>query len=147
MIQSILLAAGSSTWFGSNKLLRPLANGMAVALAAARNLAAALPGTLADMPSISPQTLRAAAEGVRQPLDIVAPVHDGRRGHPVAFGRAHGPALSRLKGDTGARAVLHDHQRQLILLACDDPGVFQDIDSPEHLSMPSRQRKPSTGSQ
>ena len=193
MIQPIFLAAGRSTRFGANKLLHPLADGTPLALAAARNLAAALPAALAvvngadaelvhllqgaglkvsvcpdaqegmgtslawgvaqtagadgwlialaDMPFIAPHTLRAVAERVRAPLDIVAPMHGGRRGHPVAFGRAHGPALSRLSGDTGARALLHEHQSNLILLNCNDAGVLQDIDSPEHLSMPTRSRK------
>jgi len=47
MMQPILLAAGRSTRFGGNKLLHPLADGTPLALAAARNLAAALPGALA----------------------------------------------------------------------------------------------------
>lgn len=190
LIQPLFLAAGCSSRFGANKLLHRLADGTPVALAAARNLAAALPGALAvvnggdielvnllqgaglkvsvcprswegigaslawgvyqtpeadgwlialaDMPFIAPQTLRAVAEGVREPLDIVAPVHGGRRGHPVAFGRGHRPALSELSGDTGARSLLQAHQRSLVLLSCNDPGVLQDIDLPEHLSIPSR---------
>jgi molybdenum cofactor cytidylyltransferase len=189
-MQSILLAAGRSARFGGNKLLHPLADGTPVALAAARNLAAALPGALAvvngedvelmnllegaglrvsvcphaeegmgvslawgisqtreadgwlialaDMPFIAQRTLRAVAEAVREPFAIVAPVYGGRRGHPVAFGRGHGPALAALSGDSGARALLQAHPRSLILLSCDDPGVLQDIDLPEHLPMPSR---------
>ena len=46
-MQAILLAAGRSSRFGGNKLLHPLADGTPVALAAARNLVAALPGALA----------------------------------------------------------------------------------------------------
>jgi molybdenum cofactor cytidylyltransferase len=46
-MQPLLLAAGRSARFGSNKLLHPLADGTPLALAAARNLAAALPGALA----------------------------------------------------------------------------------------------------
>ena len=193
MIQALLLAAGRATRFGANKLLHPLADGTPLALAAARNLATALPGALAvvndtdaelmrllqaaglkvsvcphaqegmgaslawgvaqtagadgwlialaDMPFIAPHTLRAVAEAVRAPLDIVAPQHGGRRGHPVAFGRAYGPTLGRLRGDTGARTLLHAHPDRLILLSCDDPGVLQDIDSPEQLAMSTRARK------
>ena len=190
MIQPILLAAGRSVRFGANKLLHPLADGTPLALAAARNLATALPGALAvvngadaelawllegvglklsicphaqegmgaslawavsqtiaadgwlialaDMPFIAPRTLRAVAEAVRGPLDIVAPVHGCRRGHPVAFGQGHGPALSRLRGDTGARVLLQAYPSKLVLLSCNDPGVLQDIDLPDHLLMTPR---------
>ncbi len=46
-IQGILLAAGSASRFGSDKLMHALADGTPVALASARTLAAALPGSLA----------------------------------------------------------------------------------------------------
>jgi len=188
-MQPILLAAGRSTRFGSNKLLHPLADGTPLALAAARSLAAALPGALAvvngdsaelarlletaglavsvcphahegmgaslawgvaqtrtadgwlialaDMPFIAPSTLRAVAAAVKAPLAIAAPLCGGRRGHPVAFGRDHGPALRRLRGDTGARVLLQAHRDSLLLLPCDDPGVLQDIDLPEQLPAPA----------
>ncbi|MBP5986783.1 MAG: nucleotidyltransferase family protein [Azonexus sp.] len=45
-IVGILLAAGSSRRFGSDKRLQPLADGTPMALAAARNLAAACPCSL-----------------------------------------------------------------------------------------------------
>ena len=47
MIQAILLAAGNSSRFGSNKLLHPLPDGTPLAGAAARNLQAAVPHVLA----------------------------------------------------------------------------------------------------
>jgi len=46
-IQGILLAAGSASRFGSDKLMHGLVGGTPVALASARTLAAALPGSLA----------------------------------------------------------------------------------------------------
>jgi molybdenum cofactor cytidylyltransferase len=46
-IQGILLAAGSATRFGSDKLMHPLEDGAPIALASARNLIAALPQSLA----------------------------------------------------------------------------------------------------
>ncbi|MBI4291437.1 MAG: nucleotidyltransferase family protein [Betaproteobacteria bacterium] len=46
-ICGILLAAGSSSRFGSNKLLHRLPDGMPIAAAAARNMLAALPRTIA----------------------------------------------------------------------------------------------------
>jgi molybdenum cofactor cytidylyltransferase len=46
-MQGILLAAGTSSRFGSNKLVQCLPNGVPLALTAARNLESALPGLLA----------------------------------------------------------------------------------------------------
>jgi molybdenum cofactor cytidylyltransferase len=55
MIQGILLAAGSGTRFGGQKLLAPLADGVPVAVAAARNLLGALPHSLAVVRPDTPQ--------------------------------------------------------------------------------------------
>lgn len=46
-VVGILLAAGSSSRFGGEKLLQPLADGVAIAAHAARNLLAALPSVVA----------------------------------------------------------------------------------------------------
>jgi molybdenum cofactor cytidylyltransferase len=46
-IVGVLLAAGAGTRFGSDKLLHPLPDGTPIAVASARNLAAALPGAVA----------------------------------------------------------------------------------------------------
>lgn len=46
-IVGVLLAAGASTRFGRNKLLQPLDDGTPIAAAAARQLVAAVPGSIA----------------------------------------------------------------------------------------------------
>lgn len=66
------------------------------------------------------------------PDRIVQPaLADGRRGHPVAFGRAHFPALCELRADEGARSLLRMHSVSTVAL--DDPGILQDIDVPSDL--------------
>jgi molybdenum cofactor cytidylyltransferase len=184
--QGILLAAGFSRRFGANKLLHPLADGIPIALAAARRLRAALPEVLAvvnpqdpelarrlardgfpvticprardglgaslawavsqtpqasawiialaDMPFIQPATIARVAAAIDQPTTLAAPVFRGRRGHPVGFGRAHFEALVRLAGDDGARAILHDRAEHVRWLACEDPGMLTDVDTPADLS-------------
>lgn len=62
-VVGILLAGGSASRFGSNKLLHPLDDGTPIAVAAARNLRAALPRVVAVVrPDSEPleQALRAA---------------------------------------------------------------------------------------
>jgi len=82
---------------------------------------------LADMPFIRPETIAAVAAGLAG-ADLVAPAHEGRRGHPVAFGRSFGPALMGLTGDMGARELMKGHPP--LTVTVDDPGILLDIDQP-----------------
>jgi molybdenum cofactor cytidylyltransferase len=95
---------------------------------AARPNAAGWIVALADMPFIRSATIRAVAEALTRD-SIVAPVHNGQRGHPVGFGRVHGPALMKLTGDDGARAIIA--AAKPLLIETDDAGVLRDIDSPD----------------
>lgn len=85
---------------------------------------------LADMPYIEPSTARAVADKLRAGALIVAPSFDGRRGHPVGFGRVFGPQLGALSGDTGALALIKAHRHLLTLVSCSDAGVLADVDLP-----------------
>lgn len=83
---------------------------------------------LADMPLIrqdSLETLLAHASA----NTIVLPSHQGKRGHPVLFGRDFWPQLAALGGDAGAKAVLQHNAEALHIIELDDPGVLQDIDT------------------
>jgi len=85
---------------------------------------------LADMPSIRPATISTLVRALEQGADIVAPIHQGRRGHPVGFARRHYETLCALAGDEGARAVVAAHRATLVLQPTDDPGVVHDVDTP-----------------
>ena len=88
---------------------------------------------LADMPNVRPQTVRAIAQALSLQRGIVVPYFHSERGHPVAFGEAFRDELLALHGDNGARAVLHAHPDKVHRLQVDDPGIVQDIDTPEDL--------------
>ncbi len=88
---------------------------------------------LADMPFIQPATMRQVADAIDQPTTLATPVFQGRRGHPVGFGRAYFAELVQLTGDEGARAILRRHQQHLRCLSCEDPGILADIDTPADL--------------
>lgn len=89
---------------------------------------------LADMPFIAPETISRVAAGLISDEAICAPVYDGRRGHPVGFGRAYGSVLQRLNADRGARCVIRTHSDRLRLIRVEDAGVIRDIDRPSDLS-------------
>ncbi len=61
---------------------------------------------LGDMPAVEPELIAALAAA---PGDVVAPVWDGRRGHPVRWPRAAFARLCQLSGDNGGRALMADH--------------------------------------
>ncbi|ALN20396.1 nucleotidyltransferase family protein [Ectopseudomonas mendocina] len=88
---------------------------------------------LADMPSIhrdSLETLIAQSSA----NTIALPSYQGKRGHPVLFGRDFWPQLTMLSGDAGAKPVLQQNPNAVRIVELDDPGVLQDIDTPADLS-------------
>lgn len=84
---------------------------------------------LGDMPYVRPATLHSLVDCLMAGTDVVAPVLQGRRGHPVGFPRSWMQRLSGLDGDRGARELLAKHAGELRLIECHDPGVLIDVDS------------------
>jgi molybdenum cofactor cytidylyltransferase len=62
-----------------------------------------------------------------------AKAHDQRPGHPVAFGRAHWPALMALDGDLGARSIIEANRKHLIQIATSHEGIWRDVDQSSDL--------------
>ena len=89
---------------------------------------------LADMPAIAPATYALLVAGLRQGAPLIAPSHQGQRGHPVGFSRHWRDELLALHGDQGARSLLQTHAVALQRVAVDDPGILLDIDAPADLA-------------
>ena len=94
--------------------------------------ASAIAVLLGDMPWLSASTLQLLIDQAG-PERIVFPSYQGRRGHPVLFGRQFWPQLQQLSGDTGAKALLAAQPQVCIEVPVDDPGVLRDVDTPTAL--------------
>ena len=89
---------------------------------------------LGDMPDVAPAhiaRLLAAFDGDR---NICLPVHDGRRGHPVLFGRAYFAEILALAGNVGARSIVRAHADAVRTVEIADDAILTDLDTPESLA-------------
>jgi molybdenum cofactor cytidylyltransferase len=60
---------------------------------------------------------------------ISFPVHEGRRGNPVLWGRGFFEALGKLDGDRGGRQVLNDNPAAVNSISWYDDSIHRDIDT------------------
>lgn len=105
-----------------------LSRSLAAGVAAMRHADGLLVG-LADMPFVRADTLRALVATMRRlPRRIVRPAHAGAPGNPVGFPPSQYDALTRLRGDAGAREMLVG--ADVITVPVDDAGVLRDVDRP-----------------
>lgn len=84
----------------------------------------------ADLPLIQPGTLRVLATALGR-HEVVAPIVQGNRGHPVGFSKICQPDLLTLQGDLGAKRIIHQYDLHCIPL--EDTGCILDVDTPEAL--------------
>ncbi len=85
-----------------------------------------------DRPRVQVETVRALVarfEEVGGP--IVVPRFRGRRGHPVIFARSLFEELRAAPNEEGARAVVHRDPGRVVEVEVDDPGVIEDINTPD----------------
>jgi molybdenum cofactor cytidylyltransferase len=86
--------------------------------------------TLVDVPLVLPSTVAAViAEWRRTRAAIVRPARAERHGHPVMFDRSVFEDLRAADVRVGAKAVFAKHR--VVNVEVDDPGAFEDIDTPE----------------
>lgn len=91
---------------------------------------------LGDMPRIRADHLRRLADAFDPAAgrSIVVPVHGGRRGNPVLWGRAFFVTFEGLEGDTGARHLIGQFPEAVAEVDIPDAAIFLDVDTPEALA-------------
>lgn len=86
---------------------------------------------LVDAPFVRPATVRALVKAWRTTrAPIVRPACEGRHGHPAIFDRGVFADLRAADPAAGAKAVFARHRHRLLDVEVDDPGAFDDIDTP-----------------
>jgi molybdenum cofactor cytidylyltransferase len=128
------LAASGFELVVSDETRAGMGRSLALAVAASPDASGWLVA-LADMPAIQPQTIAQVAAALAGGASIAAPVHAGRRGHPVGFAASWRDALTRLDGDIGARDLLREAGDALLRIETDDPGVLLDIDTQDDFAI------------
>ncbi len=87
---------------------------------------------LGDQPLITPQVLAAVVDAYDEPEPAARAVYDGVPGHPVLIKRPLFDAVTRLRGDRGARDVLATVAVREV--PCAHLGPPDDVDTPEQLA-------------
>ena len=105
--------------------LRPLETGRAP------QLVFLTPG---DIPGITPDLVaRLCDAALRDPGCIVAPEHEGRRGHPLVLPWSVALEIRALPAGEGVNALVDRYKDRLIAVPVPIPDVLVDLDTPEDL--------------
>ena len=88
--------------------------------------------TLVDVPLVAATTVAAVISAWRSSrAPIVRPANGRRHGHPVIFDAAVFAELRAADPKIGAKAVFAAHRDGIVNVEVNDPGAFEDIDTPE----------------
>ena len=88
--------------------------------------------TLVDVPLVRSSTVAAVIEAWRRTrAPIVRPVTGDHHGHPVIFDRSIFEDLRAADPAIGAKAVFGAYRDRIVNVSVQDPGAFEDIDTPE----------------
>ena len=85
-----------------------------------------------DIPLVSLATAAAVRDAVMDHgADAAVPVHQGRRGHPIAVSGRCIPELLAMSEHANLRQFLETHAAATRLVPVDDAGMLLDMDTPE----------------
>jgi molybdenum cofactor cytidylyltransferase len=89
---------------------------------------------LGDMPAIDASVLGALTAAFSGRDAICVPVHQGRRGNPVLWGRSYFAEMTQLTGDFGAKTLMTLHADRVTEVEVGSESIFADIDTPADLA-------------
>ncbi|NUQ26607.1 MAG: nucleotidyltransferase family protein [Saprospiraceae bacterium] len=101
-----------------------------------------------DMPYLKPAHINLLIQQFNA-LDgqpgILAPVHNGKRGHPVLFSKHFRDEILAHTDPDGCKGIIQRHAGQLMLVEVENEGILHDIDTPEAYTS-ARNKKDQHGS-
>lgn len=109
----------ASIEFGLRALIREFAPPEAVLIAPA------------DSPGLSSNVIGQVMDRSKGSDSIVIPIRDGKRGHPLLLTWEFALEIFDLPPDVGVNALLSLRPERIAELPIDDPGAFEDMDTPE----------------
>ena len=87
---------------------------------------------LADQPFISTELInRLLSSYTVSNKDILYPVYNNKKGHPVIFSIKYRNDLLKLKGDKGAKEIIKNNPEDIVEINVDTDEILKDIDTPE----------------
>ena len=85
-----------------------------------------------DFPHVAVETARALIDGFKLgKADVVVPQYQGRRGHPVIFGRPVFDELLAIPNEEGARGVVRAQPERVLQVPVGDSAVVDQLNTPE----------------
>lgn len=88
----------------------------------------------ADMPFVPARAVAAVAARAAETDSVVVPVHDGRKGHPIAIPRPLCDRLLTVPPTTTLKDALAGLGAATVRLDVTEPGILHDVDSPADLT-------------
>jgi len=84
-----------------------------------------------DHPVLNAEVVRALLAAASSGYSVVAPVHDGRRGHPTLLRWSLADAVRVLPTGSGINRLLRDPAVRTLEVPVADAGVLTDLDTPD----------------
>jgi len=98
---------------------------------------------LADQPAVTPEIVGALVEAWRESgAPLVAPLHDGRHGHPIVIGAELFTELLDLEPHHTLNTLVRRHEARRLEVPVADAAVLADVDTPEQYEAAVRQFAP-----
>ena len=129
-VQEQVKGSGASTVHNANYVAGEMLSSLQVGIRHLPPEAAGCLVVLGDQPWLQAEVVQSVLDAFAcGPYGIVAPVFEGRRGHPVLIGRRYWPELMALPADKAPRDVLRRHPADTWLAPVTTESILHDLDT------------------